>query len=327
LKLIIQIPCYNEARSLAHTVQSLPRCIPGVDILEYLIIDDGSTDETTQIAREAGVHHLVKLPSHQGLAAAFINGLEACLKLGADIIVNTDADNQYQSEDIQRLVEPILNGRAELVVGDRGVATLESFSPGKRILQRLGSWVIQQASGVDTPDATSGFRAISRDAALRTLVLSEYSYTLETLIQAGAKHLVVAYVPVRTNPQTRPSRLMRNIPHFMAASTSTILRAYTMYRPLRVFTAISALMILGGLFWGLRYLYFYLNHQGAGHIQSVILAAVLMIVGFQVFLIGLVADLIGFNRKIIEEILYRIRRVEMDSASPLDREKTGQDRG
>ncbi|MCX6036048.1 MAG: glycosyltransferase family 2 protein, partial [Chloroflexi bacterium] len=272
-----------------------------------------------EVARQAGVHHIICLPV-KGLAGAFIAGLEACLMQGADIIVNTDADNQYNAEDIQRLVEPILAGRAQLVVGDRGVATQKYFSPLKRLLQCLGSSVIAFASGIDTPDATSGFRAISREAALRTLVFSNYSYTLETLIQAGAHRIPVEYVPVRTNPQTRPSRLMNNLRHFMASQTATILRAYTLYRPLRVFTALSALMVLGGSALGIRYLYFVLIGQGSGHIQSVILAAVLWIVGFQVFLIGLVADLIGFNRKIMEEVLYRVRKAEMEDRRMKDEE-------
>ena len=322
MKLIIQIPCYNEAETLPLTLRDLPRALPGIDVIEYLVIDNASTDLTAEVARQAGVHHIIYLPV-KGLAGAFIAGIEACLKHGADIIVNTDADNQYNAEDIQRLVEPILAGRAQLVVGDRGVATQKNFSPLKRLLQRLGSWVIAFASGIDTPDATSGFRAISREAALRTLVFSNYSYTLETLIQAGAHRIPVEYVPVRTNPPTRPSRLMHNLRHFMANQTATILRAYTMYRPLRVFTALSALMILGGLALGIRYLYFVLNGQGAGHIQSVILAAVLWIVGFQVFLIGLVADLIGFNRKIMEEVLYRVRKLEVEERRMKDEERLG----
>lgn len=325
MKLIIQIPCFNEAETIPQTLGALPRQIPGVDRIEYLVVDDGSNDGTAEAAREAGAHHVVRLPRHTGLAAGFMAGLEASLKLGADVIVNTDADNQYHAADIQLLLEPILAGRADLVVGDRGVGTLQSFSPLKRSLQRLGSWVIGRASGVDTPDATSGFRAISRAAALRTLVLSEYSYTLETLIQAGARGMAVEYVPVRTNVQTRPSRLMRSIPDYLANSSVTILRAYTMYRPLRVFTALSALLVLGGLVGVVRFLYFYITGGGiAGHIQSLILAAVLLIVGFQVFLIGLVADLIGFNRKILEEMLYRLRRLEMgeNGEPPGDDERT-----
>jgi glycosyltransferase involved in cell wall biosynthesis len=312
MKLIIQIPCYNEAQTLPQTVQSLPRQLPGVDCLEYLVIDDGSSDDTAEVARQSGVHHVIRLPHHAGLAVGFLAGLEACVQHGADVIVNTDADNQYHSTDIQRLLEPILAGRAELVIGDRGVANLDTFSPFKRFLQRLGSWITSQASGVDIPDATSGFRALSREVALRTLVLSEYSYTLETLIQAGARHTVIEHVSVRTNPPTRPSRLIKSIPQYLAYSSATILRAYTMYRPLRVFTTFSLLMSLGGLAGILRFLYFYFTGAGAGHIQSLILSAALLIVGFQIFLIGLVADLIGFNRKILEEVLYRLRKAEAE---------------
>jgi glycosyltransferase involved in cell wall biosynthesis len=312
LKLIIQIPCYNEALILPHTLQALPRRLEGIDALEFLVVDDGSTDSTAQVARENGVHHVVHLPQHTGLAAGFAAGLDACLRLGADIIVNTDADNQYHAEDIQHLIQPILNGKAQMTIGDRGVSTQAHFSPTKRLLQRIGSWIIARASGLETPDATSGFRALSREAALRTLVLSDYSYTLETLIQAGARHTTINFVPVRTNPQTRPSRLMRSIPHYLANSGVTILRAYTMYQPLRVFLAIGALFLLGGLVLGGRFLYYYLNNAGQGHIQSVILAAVLLIIGFQVCLIGLLADLIAFNRKIMEEMIYRVRRLELD---------------
>jgi glycosyltransferase involved in cell wall biosynthesis len=312
LKLIIQIPSYNEAQTLPVTLSALPRHLPGVDNIEYLVIDDGSTDGTERIAREAGVHHIVRLPRHLGLATGFMAGLETCLARGADLIVNTDADNQYNAQDIQLLIEPILKGEADIVIGDRGVARLESFSWPKRVLQRMGSWVITQVSGLKTPDATSGFRALSREAALHTLVLSEYSYTLETLIQAGAHRMAVLYVPVRTNPQTRPSRLMRNIPHYLTNSGTTILRSYTMYRPLHVFTLISLVMVIAGLVLMVRYLFFYLNGQGSGHVQSLILAAILLILGFQTFFIGLLADLMGFNRKILEELLYRIKRSELD---------------
>ena len=312
MKLIIQIPCYNEANVLSETIATLPQAIPGIDKIENLIIDDGSTDNTVQIAQQAGVNHIIQ-QYHQGLAAAFTTGLDSCLKYGADIIVNTDADNQYNSEDIACLVEPILNGRAQLVIGDRGVASLQLFTPIKRLLQRLGSWIIGKVSGLHTPDATSGFRALSRQAALRTLVLSEYSYTLETLIQAGAHGLPVEYVSIRTNPPTRPSRLMRNIPHFLTQSSSTILRAYTMYRPLRVFSIMGMLLILAGMIPGIRFIYFFIVKGTAGYIQSLILSAILLIVGFQVLLIGLVADLISFNRKILEEVLYRMRRAELET--------------
>ena len=311
MKLIIQIPCLNEAQNIAQTVQALPREIPGIDVIEYLVIDDGSTDNTAEVSHQSGVHHVIVLPHHVGLAAVFTVGLEESLKNDADIIVNTDADNQYNADDIHLLVEPILSGRADIVVGDRGVANLKEFSLVKRILQRFGSWVIGQASGVDTPDATSGFRAFTRAAALRTLVLNDYSYTLETLIQAGSRRMAVEYVPIRTNVQTRPSRLMKNIPDYLSHSSTTILRAYTMYRPLRVFTMISVALIIGGLIGAGRFLYYYIIGEGTGHIQSLILSAVLLIVGFQVFLIGLVADLTGFNRKILEEILFRLRRLEL----------------
>jgi glycosyltransferase involved in cell wall biosynthesis len=319
MKLIIQIPCYNEANSLPVAVRELPRTLPGVDVIETLVIDNASTDNTSEVARQLGVNHVVHLPV-KGLAGAFIAGLEACVKLGADIIVNTDADNQYNAADIHLLVEPILAGRAQMVVGDRGVATQKYFSPMKRFLQRMGSSVVAFASGIKTPDATSGFRAISREAALRTLVFSNYSYTLETLIQAGAHKTPVEYVPVRTNPQTRPSRLMRSLYQFITSQIATILRAYAMYQPLRIFTALSGLMILGGLVLGIRYLYFFSVGHGSGHIQSVILAAVLLIVGFQVFLIGLVADLISFNRRIMEDVLYRVRKMEVG-----DQGKAGDD--
>ena len=311
MKLIIQIPAYNEAKLLNTTIQALPKELPRINEIEILVVDDGSTDGTAEVAESLGVHHVVRLPRHTGLAGAFVIGLETCLKFGADLIVNTDADNQYNAGDIQHLIEPITTGQADIVIGDRGIAKLGSFSTSKRLLQRFGSWIITQASGADTPDATSGFRAISREAALRTLVLSEYSYTLETLIQAGARRMKVAYVPVRTNPQTRPSRLMRSIPHYIANSSTTIMRAYTMYRPLRVFTILAMLIILGGLALGMRFTYFYIIGRGAGHVQSLILSAVLLIVGFQVLLIGLLADLIGFNRLILEELLYRFRRSEL----------------
>jgi len=295
---------------LPATINALPRELPGIDTIEYLVVDDGSTDNTSQIAQEMGVHHIIRLPRNVGLASGFAIGLEASLSHDADIIVNTDADNQYNAEDIQNLIAPILQGRADIVVGDRGVATLTAFSPLKRNLQRLGSWIIGKASGIETPDATSGFRAYSREAALRTLVLSEYSYTLETLIQAGSHNMAIEYVPVRVNPQSRPSRLMRSIPHYLANSGVTIVRAYTMYRPLRVFTALGFILLFGGLILGLRFLYFFIIGEGVGHVQSVILSAVLLIIGFQILLIGLVADLISFNRKILEEVLYRLRRIE-----------------
>ena len=316
LKLIIQIPSYNEAQTLPETIRALPSHLEGIEEIEYLVIDDGSTDGTSEIANENGVHHIVRLNQHSGLATVFITGIDAALKYGADVIVNTDADNQYFADDIHKLITPILAGQADMVVGDRGVATLPNFSPLKRALQVAGSWVIGRASGLKTPDATSGFRAFSREAALRMIVVSRYSYTLETLIQAGAHGMAVAYVPIRTNPQTRPSRLMKSIPHYLAVSSATILRAYTMYRPLRVFSIIGAILIFGGVAIGIRYLYFITTNQGAGNVQSLILAAILSIIGFQVLLIGLLADLVGFNRAILEDILYRLRRIELKDHIP-----------
>jgi glycosyltransferase involved in cell wall biosynthesis len=312
MKLIIQIPCRNEETTLPQTVRDLPSALPGVDEIEYLVVDDGSTDRTVDVARESGVHHIVRLKQNQGLALAFLAGLEAALQAGADIVVNTDADNQYRGEDVAHLIQPILDGQADIVVGDRGVAALEHFSPLKRMLQRFGSWVVEQASGVPVPDATSGFRAFTRDAALRLTVLSDYTYTLETLIQAGARRMAVVYVPVRTNPPTRQSRLIRSIPSFLTLSVITVLRFYTMYRPLRVFTTIGGIFIAGGVALGLRFLYYFLQGAGTGKVQSLILAAVLTIVGFQVCLIGLMADLVRLNRKMLEEALYRVRRTELE---------------
>jgi glycosyltransferase involved in cell wall biosynthesis len=314
VKLIIQIPCLNEAATLPAAIRDLPTALTGIDRIEYLVIDDGSTDGTAEIAQQAGVHHVVRHTANRGLAAAFATGLEASLRLGADIIVNTDADNQYQAQDIARLIAPILGGRADLVVGDRGVAELAAFSPLKRRLQQLGSWVIGQASGLHTPDATSGFRALTREAALRTLVLSDYSYTLETLIQAGARRLAVDSVRVGVNPQSRPSRLMRGIPDYLRNSTVTIVRAYTLYRPLWVFTLIGLVFIGLGSIPGLRFLYFYVTGDPFGHVQSLILSAILVIVGFQVLVIGILADVLSFSRKIAEETNYRIRKLEFDLA-------------
>lgn len=330
MKLIIQIPCYNEEQALPATVRALPRRLPGIERIEYLVVDDGSTDDTIAAARKAGVHHILRLPAHAGLARAFAAGLAAACAAGADLIVNTDADNQYQADDIGKLLEPLLAGRAEIAVGDRGVAALRSFSPLKRLMQRLGSWILSRAAGIPIPDAASGFRAYTRTAALRTLVMSNYSYTLETLIQAGARREPVEFVPVRTNPPVRPSRLMRGPVHYLLSSGATIMRAYIMYRPLRVFSILGALFFCAGLALAGRYLYFFLQGSGAGHVQSVVLAAVLLIVGIQIFLIGLVADLIAFNRRMLEELLERTRRMELAltvPAQPRPRGKTAPRRG
>jgi glycosyltransferase involved in cell wall biosynthesis len=308
VKLIIQIPCYNEELTLPKTLHDLPRRLPGIDEIEFLVVDDGSSDRTAEVARELGVQHIVRFTRNRGLAAAFVAGLDAALKAGADIIVNTDADNQYCGEDVAKLVQPILEGKADIVVGDRGVADLEHFSPTKRLLQTMGSKVVEWAAGIPIPDATSGFRAFTREAALRLTVLGEYSYTLETLIQAGARRMAVVYVPVRTNPQTRQSRLIRSVSSFLAISAVTILRFYAMYRPLRVFLTAGAAMLTAGLALGGRFLYYYSTGRGGGHVQSLILAAILIIVSFQVFLIGLIADLVRLNRKLLEEVLYHMRR-------------------
>lgn len=314
MKLIIQIPCYNEEHTLPATLAELPRSLSGVDEIEYLIINDGSTDRTAEVAAAHGVQHILNLPYHQGLARGFTAGLEACLKHGADIIVNTDADNQYSAADIPTLIAPILAGRAQLVVGNRGVGSLPQFSPFKRQLQRLGSWVVSQAAGFPISDATSGFRALSREAALRTLVLSRYSYTLETLIQAGAHGIPVVHVPVRVNPQTRPSRLMKSSAHYIRNAIPMIVRAYTLYQPLRVFTLLGSLLILLGSLPGIRFLYAYFTNGGqTGMIQSLLLAAILIIVGFQTLLIGIVSDLVSSNRKILEDLLYRAKKAEIEN--------------
>lgn len=307
MKLIIQVPCFNEAETLPHMLGLLPRQLDGVDQVEVLVIDDGSADGTAEAARAAGADHVITLPHHSGLALAFSAGLDACLRLGADLIVNTDADNQYEASDIPKLVAPILKGEAELVVGDRGVLTNAWFSPLKRHLQAWGSRVVSRAAGLDIPDATSGFRAMTRQMAMRTLVLSEYSYTLETLIQAGNLHAKVISVPVTTNPPHRPSRLMHGVRDYMLNSSVTIVRSYTMYRPLRVFTYVGSLLFLLGLALLIRFLVFYFQGQGGGHVQSIIISAVLLISGFQTWLIGLLADLISKNRKMLEEILFRLK--------------------
>jgi len=321
MKLVIQIPCYNEEATLDQTVRNLPRALPGVDEIEYLVVDDGSTDHTIRAAQECGVHHIVHLKQHQGLAHGFTAGLEAALQAGADIIVNTDADNQYWGEDVVRLIQPILDERADIVVGDRGVAALEHFSPLKRLLQRIGSWVVERAAGIPIPDATSGFRAFTREAALRLTVLSDYTYTLETLIQAGARRMAVVYTPIRTNPQTRESRLIRSVPSFLVLSMVTIVRFYTMYRPLRFFTMLGGTLIASGIVLGLRFLYYLVRGGGAGHVQSLILATAFAIVGFQICLIGLIADLVRLNRKMLEETLYHVRRMESTTG---ERETSGQ---
>lgn len=312
MKLIIQIPCYNEEATLPLTLKGLPRSFQGVDEVEILVIDDGSTDRTVEVAKQQGVHHIVRLTHHKGLAAAFSAGLDACLRLGADLIVNTDADNQYVGEDIQRLIQPILNGEAEMVIGDRQINSVPHFSLIKKQLQRFGSWTVRQLSGTEIPDTTSGFRAFSREAAMRLNVISRFTYTLETVIQAGKKNIGLTHVPIRVNPQLRPSRLFSSVLGYIKRSTATILRIYTMYEPLKMFFTIGSIIFGIGVLIGVRFLYFYFSHRGTGHVQSLILAAVLMIVGFQVIMIGLLSDIIAANRLLIEEILYRIKKIEYE---------------
>jgi len=318
VKLIIQIPCFNEAEILPLTLADLPRQIPGVDEIEVLIIDDGSSDETTEVARRSGVHHIVRMTKNKGLANGFMAGLDASLRLGADIIVNTDADNQYNGADIPNLVRPILDGQAEMVIGDRQTDEIHHFSWMKKRLQNLGSWVVRQVSATEIPDATSGFRALSREAALQMNVISRFTYTLETIIQAGKKNLAVSHVPVRTNSKLRESRLFKGNWNYIKRSIATITRIYTMYEPLKMFSYIGGTVFGVGFLIGLRFLYYFITTGGAGHIQSLILAAVLLMIGFQVFIIGLVADLIGFNRRLIESTLYRVRRLELRHGEPVN---------
>jgi glycosyltransferase involved in cell wall biosynthesis len=319
-KLIIQIPCLNEAQTLPATVADLPRAIPGIDVIEVLVIDDGSRDGTADVARACGVDHVVRLRRNKGLAAAFMAGIDASLKLGADFIVNTDADNQYAGHEISRLLAPLLASEADIVIGDRNIAAAQHMSWRKRQLQRLGSWVVRQVSNTTVPDTTSGFRAYTRDAALRMTIVSEFSYTLESIIQAGKKRMAIAHVPIATNPRTRESRLFGSIFSYIKQSSATIARIYAMYEPLKVFTYIGLTVFGGGIALGLRFLYYYaFVDRGMGHVQSLILAAVLMIVGFQVLLIGLLADVISANRKLLEDILYRVRTLELPHAEPDDR--------
>lgn len=313
-KLIIQIPCYNEEKTLPVTLHAIPRSIKGVDKVEILIIDDGSTDRTVEVARENGADHIVKLTNNKGLAEGFLTGLDACLRLDADIIVNTDGDNQYNGADIEKLIEPIVKGKADIVVGNRQVDNIEHFSLLKKKLQHLGSWVVRQVSGTDIPDTTSGFRAFSRDAALKLNVVSKFSYTLETIIQAGKKNIAITHVPVGTNSKMRESRLFKSTYSYIKRSLATIIRIYTMYEPIKTFFLIGGIIFSGGLILSLRYLYFYFftPFGGQGHIQSVILAAVLFIVGFQVMVIGLLSDVIAANRRLLEDTLYRVKKLELN---------------
>jgi len=307
LKLIIQIPCYNEADTLAIALAALPRKVPGFDTVEWLIVDDGSTDDTVAVARENGVDHVIRHTRNQGLARGFMTGLDACLRRGADVIVNTDADNQYNADDIPALTLPILEHRADIVVGARPIETIEHFSPAKKLLQKLGSWVVRVASKTGIPDAPSGFRAMSRTAAQRLMVYNDYTYTLETIIQAGQKNMAITSVPIRVNGDLRPSRLVKSIPSYIQRSVVTIVRIFIIYRPFRFFGTIGAVLFGAGFLIGLRFLWHYIGGDGDGHIQSLILAALLLGLGFQTLLIAVVADLLSANRKLIEDVRYRLR--------------------
>jgi glycosyltransferase involved in cell wall biosynthesis len=319
-KLIIQVPCFNEEQHLALTLGELPRQVPGVDEVEVLVIDDGSTDRTSEVARRNGADYILRFPNNRGLAHAFRAGLDAALRLGADIIVNTDGDNQYCAADIEHLIVPVLRGQADMVVGDRDPGNLQHFSRTKRWLQRYGSWVVRTLSNTEVPDTTSGFRALSREAALQLNVLSDFTYTLETIIQAGKKKLPVAHVPVRTNPDRRGSKLFGSVWSYVKRSAATIVRIYAVYEPLKVFSYLGGAVILAGMALGVRFLYFYVTGSGGGHIQSLLLTVLLIMIGFQTMLIGLVADLIGSNRSLVEEILLRLRRLETkDERSDIER--------
>jgi len=317
MKLIVQIPCYNEEKTLPETVADIPRQIDGVDQVEILIIDDGSSDRTVEVAREIGVDHIVRHKTNRGLARTFRSGIDACLRLGADIIVNTDGDNQYAGQDIPKLIAPILVGEADVVVGDRQTERVAHFSESKKALQRLGSSVVRRLSETTIPDAVSGFRAISRDAALQLNIISPFSYTIEMLIQAGKKHMAITSVPIGTNPKTRDSRLFKSIPRFIERSLTTMVRMYAMYQPLRVFFFMGMTLSIIGAIPVIRFLYYYLGGDGAGHIQSLILGGVFLMMGFITFLVGLVADLISFNRQLVEMTLERVRRIEL--AQEVDR--------
>lgn len=311
MKLVIQIPCLDEEESLPQTLAALPRQLDGVDEIEVIVIDDGSRDATAAVATAHGVHEVVRFPNHQGLARAFAAGLDAALQRGADVIVNTDADNQYEARDIEALIQPILRGEADMVIGDRDASRLAHFSPTKRVLQRLGSWAVRQLSGTSVPDATSGFRALSRRAALKMNVLSDFTYTLETIIQAGKKQIAIAHVPVRARETIRPSRLFSSASHYIRRSGATLFRMYALYEPFKVFFMLGSVLILGATAIGVRFLYEYFSDGGAGHIQSLILAGALLVTGTVTWLFGVLADLIGRNRQLSEEILLRMRRLEL----------------
>lgn len=310
MKLIVQIPCFNEEATIAETIRDTPRYAPGVSVVEILVIDDGSTDGTVAAARAAGADHVIHNKGNKGLARSFQNGLDACLALGADIIVNTDGDNQYCGADIPALVAPVIAGRADIVIGDRQTDRIVHFSPLKKLLQRIGSAAVRQLSGLDIPDAVSGFRAFSREAAMALTIRSSFSYTIETLIQAGKKRLTVESIPVRTNAAARPSRLFRSIPHFLAQSAKTMARVYAMYEPLKVFLGLGLVFMLIGAAPVVRFLVAYFNGDGAGMVQSLVIGGVMMVLGAMSVMFAMIADLVAFNRQLLELALERVRRLE-----------------
>lgn len=318
MKLIIQIPCLNEAETLEIALNDLPKHIDGIDEIEYLIINDGSVDNTVEVARNWGVHHIVSFKKNKGLAKGFMAGIDACLKNGADIIVNTDADNQYCGEDIEKLVRPILEGKADIVIGERPIDDTEHFSPLKKKLQHFGSYIVRKASKTDIPDAPSGFRAFSREAAMHINVMNNYTYTLETIVQAGRSSWAITSVPIRTNGELRKSRLFHSMGAYVKRSMITIIRAYMMYRPLTFFSVLGLIPFTGGFLIGVRFLIYWLKGSGSGHIQSLIFASTLMLLGFMTFIVGLQADVIANNRKILEDIQYRIRKSEYDGVQVFD---------
>ena len=323
MKLIIQIPCFNEEKTLAQTLDDLPKSLPGVDEIEYLVINDGSSDETTQVAKEWGVNYIVNFTQNKGLAKGFMTGIDVALENGADIIVNTDADNQYKGDDIAALIEPILEQKADIVIGARPIDEIKEFSFIKKKLQHIGSWAVRQASKTDVPDAPSGFRAYSREAALRLNVVNDYTYTLETIVQAGREKIPMVSVPIRTNPAARPSRLSNSMLGYVRTSMLTILRAYLVYKPLKAFLFLSLFPTIPGIAIWIRFLYYFFTLGGAGHIQSLIFACTLIIIGFVCVMIGILGDTICANRKILQDVQYHTRKQYYDGvklSEPRNRE-------
>ena len=318
-KLIIQIPCYNEEATLGLTIAQLPRSLPEVDTIELLIINDGSRDRTLEVARACGVHHIVNFKRNQGLAKGFMAGIELALIAGADIIVNTDADNQYCADDIPKLIQPILDGTAEIAIGARPIQEIKDFSPIKKLLQKLGSWVVRVASNTNVPDAPSGFRAFSREAALQLNVFNEYTYTLETIIQAGQKGIAIAHVPIRTNGYLRPSRLVKSIPLYIQRSIITIIRIFMTYRPLQFFMLLGSIPLSAGFLLCMRWLILFWGIVGSdptkSRVPSLILAAIFILIGIQLWIFGLVADLMSVNRKLLEDVQLRLRRQHLEVKS------------